>query len=129
MRRVLLATLLSSITLTAAAAPITYLNDDASAPASRPLSTGVTEPRLIYKSQINIPADQLPSTAGSSATVVLQIALDETGSPTTIRVLHPVTPEVDQRVINAVRQFRWTPAVLNNHPVKTDLTLTVELQR
>lgn len=129
MRRVLLATLLSSITLTAAAAPVMHLNDDASAPTSRTVSTGVTEPHLIYKSPINIPADQLPSTAGSSAKVVLQIALDESGSPTAIRVLHPVTPEVDQRVIDAVRQFRWTPAVLNNQPVKTDLTLTIELQR
>jgi TonB family protein len=105
------------------------LNDDASAPTSRPISTGVTSPRLVHASHINVPADELPSTAGSSARVVLKLDLDETGSPATIRVIHPINPQVDERVIEAVRRFRWSPAVLNNQPVKTDLTLTIDLQR
>jgi len=32
-------------------------------------------------------------------------------------------------VIDGVRRFRWTPAILNNKPVATDLTLTVQVQR
>jgi hypothetical protein len=55
--------------------------------------------------------------------------LDATGTPTSIRVLQPATPEIDARVIDGVRHFRWTPAVLNNQPVATDLTLTVDLKR
>ncbi|HEY2861927.1 MAG TPA: TonB family protein [Terracidiphilus sp.] len=129
MRRIILAALLSSLSFTAAATPVTQLNDDASAPTSRPVSTGVTEARLIYTTHIGIPADQLPSAFGTLAKVVLKINLDETGTPTSIRVLQPITPDVDQRVVEAVRQFRWAPAVLNNQPVKTDLTLTVAVQR
>jgi protein TonB len=127
MRRILLATLLSSITLTAAAAQATQTNDAAT--TSRPLSTGVTAAHLVYTTHMNIPASELPTTAGSSATVVLKVNLDETGTPTAISVLRPVTPELDARVVNAVRQFRWAPAVLDNKPVATDLTLTVEVQR
>lgn len=129
MRRVMLATLLSSLTIIAAAAPVTHLDDDASAPASRPISTGVTSPRLVYSKHIYLPADELPAYLGSPAKIALKIDLDETGSPTNIRVLHSINPDVDARVVGAVRQFRWAPAVLNNKPVPIDLTLNVEIQR
>lgn len=127
MRRVLLATLLSSIPFTAAAAM--QLNDDAPAPTSRTVSTGVTGPRLVYTTHIDVPADKLPPNMGNSANVVLKLELDATGTPTAIRVTHPINPYVDARVVEGVRQFRWSPAVLNNQPVPTDLTLTVEVQR
>lgn len=128
MRRVLFTVLLSSLSLTAAAFPVTQLND-ASASTSRPLSTGVTSPRLVSRTSIRIPADKLPATAGSFTNVVLKLDLDETGTPTNIHVLHPVNPEVDALVVDGVRQFRWSPAVLDNKPVPTELTLTVQVQR
>jgi TonB family protein len=128
MRRALLATLLSSFSLIAAASPITQMND-ASASTSRSISTGVTSPRLVYTTQINIPADEMPATPGSSTKVVLKVNLDATGSPSSIQVLHPASPEIDERVVNAVRQFRWSPAVLNNQAIPDELTLTVEVQR
>jgi len=83
----------------------------------------------VRTAQISIPADVLPTAFGSSARVVLKVDLDASGMPTAIRVLHPINPQVDERVIEGVRQFRWTPAVLNNQPVPTDVTLTVEVQR
>jgi TonB family protein len=129
MRRVMLATLVSSLTLIAAANPVTHLEDDASAPTSRPISTGVTSPRLVYSKHIYLPADELPAYLGGLAKIALKIDLDETGSPTNIRVLHSINPEVDARVVEAVRQFRWAPAVLHNKPVPIDLTLNVEIQR
>lgn len=129
MRRVILATLLSSVTLLAAAAPVTQLEDDASASTSRPVSTGVTSPHLVHSTHIYLPADELPAYLGSSAKIALKVNLDETGSPTNIRVLHSINPEVDAQVVNAVRQFRWAPAVLDNKPVPIDLTLNVEIQR
>ena len=127
MRRVMLATLLSSLTLIAAAAPVTHSEDDASAPTSRSISTGVTSPRLVYSKHIDLPADELPAYMGGSAKIALKIKLDETGSPTNIRVLHSINPEVDARVVEAVQQFRWAPALLNNKPVPIDLTLNVEI--
>jgi protein TonB len=103
--------------------------NDASAPTSRPISTGVTSPRLVYTTNISIPPDEMPTTMGSSTKVVLKVNLDEAGNPAAVQVLRSATPEINERVVNAVRQFRWTPAVLNNKPVSTDVTLTVEVQR
>jgi len=125
----MLATLLSSLTLIAAAAPVPHSEDDASAPTSRPISTGVTNPRLVYTKHIYLPIDEFPPYQGNSATIALKIDLDETGSPTHIRVLHSINPEVDSRVVEGVRQFRWAPAVLDKKPVPIDLTLNVEIQR
>lgn len=125
MRRILLATLLSSITLTAAAAGKPA--NDASAPTSA--YSGVTNPRLVYAPHISIPADELPLAMVNPTTVVLEIHLDETGSPTQIQVLRAINQPVDARVVSAVRQFRWAPAVRNNRAVPSVLTLNVDVQR
>lgn len=125
MRRILLATLLSSLTLTAAAAGKPA--NDASASTSVP--TGVTNPRLVYAPHIGIPADELPMSTVNPSTVVLEIKLDETGSPTHIQVLQAINQSIDARVVNGVRQFRWAPAVLNNRAVPSVLTLNVQVQR
>ena len=127
MRRTL-AILLSSISITAVAASAMQLND-ATASTQRAVSTGVTSAHLVYTSSINIPGDELPTTPGTSARIVLHVDLDATGTPTSIRVLQPISPAIDERVIAGVRRFRWTPAVLNNKPVATDVTLTVQVQR
>ena len=128
MRRALPGLLLSSITFTAAASPAPQLND-APATTSRSISTGVTSPRLIYTTGFSIPADEMPTAPGSSNKIVLKVNLDETGHPVTVQVLQPVNPAIDARVVNAVRQFRWTPAVLNNKTVADDVTLTIDIQR
>jgi hypothetical protein len=127
-RRVLLATLLSSLTLTATAAtgkPAT----DATAPTTAPVSNAVTEPHLVYKPEIHIPESDLPLSMVTPDKVILALKLDETGRPTRIDLVKAINQTVDARVIAGVRQFRWTPAVVNNHTVPSDLTLIVEVAR
>jgi hypothetical protein len=133
MRRILLTGLLSSLALTAAAATSTPANDaSASAPESvqvRPVSTGVTSPQLVYSTKIEIPADEISSAFPNPARVVLKMNLDATGSPTNIQVIQALTQDVDARVVAAVKQFRWRPAVLDNQTIPVDLKLVVEVQR
>jgi hypothetical protein len=61
--------------------------------------------------------------------VVLKLNLDETGTPNNIQVIQPITQQVDARVVAAVKQFRWRPAVLDNQTIPVDLKLVVEVQR
>ena len=132
MRRILAATLLSSIALTAAAATGKPANDAASTPAVtgvRPVSTGVTSPHLVYSTKINIPASEISSSFPNPARVVLKMNLDETGTPQNIQVIQALTQDVDARVVAAVKQFRWRPAVLDNQTIPVDLKLVVEVQR
>lgn len=126
MRRIITAIMLSSMALSAAAATSNPAND-ADSTSVRPVSTGVTAPRLVYSSRINISSSELPAT--TSGRVVLKFRLDTTGTPQSIHVIEPLTQSLDARIIDAVRQFRWSPAVLNNQTVPIDMNLVIQVQR
>ncbi len=125
MRRIISALMLSSLALSAAAATSKPAND-ADSTSVRPVSTGVTSPRLVYSTRINISSSELPDTNGR---VVLKFKLDTTGTPQSIQVVEPLTQSIDARIVDAVRQFRWSPAVLNNQTVPIDMNLIVQVQR
>jgi TonB family protein len=130
-RRILASALLSSFALTAAAATSKPAND---APAStpnlvRPISTGVTSPQLVHSTKIEIPAEELSNSFPNPARVVLELKLDATGSPTNVQVVEQLTQDVDARVVEAVKQFRWRPAVLDNQTIPIDMKLIVDVTR
>lgn len=128
MRRILAASLLLSPLFLPAAAVASKPVNDASAPTSdRPISTGVIAPSLIHTTDVIVSADYAAALRGDS-TVVLKLNLDEQGQPADIQVIKSANPSLDAGVVNAVRQFRWHPALLNNQAVPTDLTLNVEVK-
>lgn len=128
MRRVFLFSLLSLLTLSASAATTEATPDVVIATAARPVSTGVTSPRLVRSSRIRVAENELPASS-LAPSVALKFTLDQTGTPQNIQIVQPLTQAIDARVIEAVRQFRWTPAVLNNQTVAIDMNLTVQVQR
>jgi len=125
MHRILVVCLLS--TLTAAAATPKPGDASGAAPASLVVSTGVTEAQLLRSAKINIPTDAL-DTLSNPAELVLRVNLDVTGTPTAVHVVHSINPEVDSRVMKAVRNFRWRPAVLDNQTIPVDVNLVVSVQ-
>ena len=128
MRPILVATLLSSLALSASAAtPKPSSDATGAAPASLVVSTGVTEAQLLRSADIYIPTDALDSHS-NPAQLVLRVSLDETGTPTGMHVVHSINPEVDSRVMKAVRSFRWRPAVLDNQTIPVDVNLIVDVQ-
>jgi periplasmic protein TonB len=129
MRRILVASLLSSFALTAAAATGKPATDAPAAIDARPVSTGVTNPQLYYSTKIEIPAEDVSAAFPNPATVVLKVNLDETGSPKSVQVVKPLSQNIDQRVVAAVKQFRWRPAVLDNQTIPVSMNLIVSVQR
>ena len=127
MRRIATLSLLSSLAFCVSAAHAAPASDAAVTAITRPVSTGVTSPRLVHSTKINISADEVPTAADSHVTLTFN--LDQTGTPRGIHVTHSVTQAVDARVVAAVRQFRWTPAVLNNQTVPIEMNFTVQVQR
>jgi len=129
MRRILASALLSSLALTAAAATGKPANDATASTQVRPVSTGVTNPQLVYSTKIEIPAAEISDAFPNPSRLILKVNLDETGTPKDVRVLQSLSQNVDARVIAAVKQFRWRPAVLDNQTIPVDLKLVVEVQR
>lgn len=128
MRRILAASLLLSPLLFTAAAVASQPVIDASAPTQAPrISTGVIPARLLHTASLTLPPT-VAMTTPFNAEVVLKLNVDEQGKAQDVQVVHSVSPAVDGRVVDAVRQFRWRPATLDKQTVPVELTLKVEVQ-
>ena len=83
---------------------------------------GIKAPTQIAKVQPNYPADALA--ARVQGIVILEALIGVDGSVTDAKVLRSV-PLLDQAAINAVRQWRYTPTLMNGAPVPVVMTVTV----
>lgn len=96
--------------------------------ATRPLSTGVVPAQVIYSPKIDL-TPAASEIMPYDAEVVLKLNVDEKGQAQDVQVVKSPSHYLDGPVADAVRQFRFRPATLDNQPVATDLTLTVVVQR
>lgn len=62
--------------------------------------------------------------AGISGVVILEATIDPEGVPVGLKILRSI-PDLDQAAINAVRQWRYQPPLLNGVPVAVVMTVTV----
>ncbi|RPH76352.1 MAG: energy transducer TonB [Nitrospiraceae bacterium] len=89
-----------------------------------PLRVGgnVQESRLIRKVEPVYP--ELAKRARVSGIVMLEVNVDEEGSVANVRVIrgHPL---LDQSAIDAVKQWKYSPTLLNGEPVPVIATVTV----
>jgi outer membrane biosynthesis protein TonB len=130
MRRILVASLLSSVALTAAAAthaPATDASGSTPSPVHA-VSTGITDAQLYYPTTIKVLGDAELSAFPNPAKVVLKVSVDATGTPTHVEVVQPLTPTLDAHLVKAVRQLHWRPAVLDNQTIPMDVNLVVQVQ-
>jgi len=86
------------------------------------LHSGIQPPRKIQDAKPIYPA--LALTAHQEGVVILETIIDVGGRVETVRALRGY-PLLDQAAIDAVRQWRFTPALLNGQPVPVVMTVTV----
>jgi protein TonB len=94
-------------------------------PVKRPperVSTGVQESKLVHRVDPVYP--ELARRARVSGVVILEVTVDEEGNVADIRVLrgHPL---LDEEAVRAVRQWKYSPTLLNGEPVPVIATVTV----
>ena len=66
--------------------------------------------------------------AGLEGVVILEAVIAEDGSVRDVRVLRSI-PLLDAAAVDAVRQWRFTPTLLNGQPVPVVMTVTVAFRR
>ena len=93
-------------------------------PAKDPVRPGgsIRRPERVQYFAPEYPA--LARAARREGTVILEAVLDIDGSVREARVLRSV-PLLDDAALEAVRQWRFTPTLLNGEPVPVVLTVTV----
>ena len=87
-----------------------------------PIGGNVLESRLLKRVDPEYPA--LARMARVSGVVILQATVDEEGNVRDIKILrgHPL---LNDAVVAAVRQWKYTPTLLNGEPVPVQGTVTV----
>jgi TonB family protein len=130
MRRILLASLLLLSSLFPAAVNASRPADDSSNPTPVPrVSTGVVEPVLLNAPNVHLTPSMFGLINPSEETVVVSLNVDEKGKPQDVQIVKSANAMLDERVLEAVRQFHFTPAKLDDQPVPIDLTLNVVVKR
>jgi TonB family protein len=66
--------------------------------------------------------------AGVNGTVILESIIDEQGDVTNVRVLQGLPMGLDQAAVEAVRTWKFKPAMFEGRPVKVYYTLTVNFK-
>lgn len=129
MRHLLASSLLLSSLLFPAAAKAGTMDDAATATTPVKVSTGVIAPVLMGSPSLNLPAAYSAESFPAGYTLGVTLTVDENGQPQNIRVVNSYDAYLDEYVVNAVRQFRFRPATLDNQTVPVDLKLNVEVER
>ena len=68
------------------------------------------------------------ATIGTTRTVPLEARIDVDGTVQDVRATAPVPPELELSAITAVRQWEFTPTLLNCEPVAVTMFVTVTFQ-
>jgi protein TonB len=90
-----------------------------------PLHSGIKRPEKIVDVAPVYPA--VAQAARKDGVVILETVIDVRGSVESVRVLRSV-PLLDEAAVAAVKQWRFTPALLNGEPVPVVMTVTVNFK-
>ncbi len=89
------------------------------------ISTGVVAPKLIHILQIEKDYEVNPSLFLVDRKVVVGMTVDATGKPSNLKILQSLGPGMDNNVLRAISQYRFTPGTLDGQPTAIPLTLEV----
>ena len=87
------------------------------------VSQGVTQGMVIRRVQPQYP--QMAKIARVQGAVVLAAIIGKDGTIQNLHVVSTASPLLNQAAIDAVRQWRYKPYILNGEPVEVDTTVTV----
>jgi protein TonB len=87
-----------------------------------PIGGSVQEAKLIRKVTPEYPS--LAKAARAQGTVILEVQVDEEGNVIEVRVLRDL-PLLTEAAVRAVRQWKYSPTLLNGEPVRVMSTVTV----
>jgi len=94
------------------------------APPAAPVRVGgdIKEPKKIKDVKPIYPP--IAQSAKIQGIVIIEAIIGKDGSVKEAKVLRPA-PMLDQAALDAVRQWRYTPTLLNGQPVEVVMTVTV----
>ena len=95
---------------------------------SQPLriSSGVVWPKLISEPNFKVSSSDFMGMNLETQKVIVSFTVDESGTPQNVHLTKSANPFVDERVLNAVRQYRYLPATMSGQKIAVDVNLEVK---
>ena len=115
----------SALPASAAAQPA---SDVYVAPPARRISTGVSAPKLIGGPKIVVSTTDFNTADLNAEKVIVRLRVDEKGTAKNVQLIKSVNPSVDARVLEAVRNYHFAPAMLDDQAVPVNLNLVVQFE-
>ena len=82
----------------------------------------ITAPALVHRVEPTYPA--IAVAAQVSGMVILEAVVDTEGCVESVKVLRPVSLVLDHAAVEALKEWRYSPLVLNGVPTSFVLTVT-----
>lgn len=102
--------------------PYTYGLDDL--PSSPYLGKAVDAPQLVYSVNPKFPRG-FRKYRGFETLVVVHLTVDADGKPQQVSIKRSSNPDFDKCAVDAVKQYRFKPAMLNNQPFAIQVEIEV----
>jgi len=92
------------------------------------LPTESSAPRVTRAVEVDLSAQELAEQPAVS-NIVVHATVDSYGFPRNLTVVRSAGAVVDKKVLDAVSQYRFTPAMLDNKPVDTAVTISIKIEK
>ena len=92
----------------------------------RHVGGGVSSPEVIFKVEPELSEEARK--AKFMGVVTVNLIVDTKGLPQNVRVIRGVGMGLDEKALEAVRQYRFKPAMENGHPVPVQVNVEVNFQ-
>jgi TonB family protein len=89
----------------------------------------VSAPSLTYSVDAKFPDAEKNAKKGLQGVAVVELIVDSKGRPRDIRVKQSLRPDFDKCAIDAVRQYKFGPAMRQGKPVAVAITIEVNFHR
>jgi TonB family protein len=94
-----------------------------------PIGGEVSAPVLVWQKDAEFPKSELKLKAPFGGDVVLGLVVDKFGVPRDVHVVHSLKPDFDAKAVQAVQQYRFTPAKRSGEPVAVAMNIEVNFQK
>lgn len=92
----------------------------------RRIGGGVSAPQVIYSVEPEFSEEARKAKVAGN--VLVNLWVDTSGNPSHVRVIRSVGMGLDEKAIEAVRQYKFRPAMENGKPVLVELNIEVNFQ-
>jgi hypothetical protein len=92
------------------------------------LPTESSAPRVTRAVEVDLSAQELAEQPAVS-NIVVHATVDAYGFPRNLSIVRSAGAVVDKKVLDAMSQYRFTPATLDNKPVDAAVTISIKIEK